>query len=343
MKSKIQIGSMKELKHFIIALLLIAIPIYILSYCLRMREESFGLFGDHSKDWEGFRNMDGKKKKMNDFPPLPSGVADDLKSTLDGSGDFKGSPNEDLLHQLNPKMPIHKMDKMAKMPDEKNKMLNDQIKRDLDKRQGRLPPKDGKMMRGGGIDQIPKEGDDQMMRGGVDQMPIFKPQKKKPAMGYIPFGKDQFANRISNMPQPPSGMNSKCGFYSDSCPTGYESVSGFGIQGLPSGMTLQCGNTGSSSSQSGKFIAEIQSGSIKSVNIVNGGSGYDKTKTYKVSVNGGGGSGANLEAIIDDKGTVQVINVLNGGSGYTSTPQIVLQNGDGSNTGSSCQFCCPNA
>lgn len=321
MKSKIQIRSGKELIQFLIALLLIAIPIYLLSYCLRMRQEGFGLFGDHSKDWEGFSNMDGKKKESKDFPPLPSGVSSDIKSTMDASGDFKGSPNEDLLHQLNPKMPIHKVEKMTQKPDEKNKMLNESIKKQIDAR---------------------SKTTDGTQKGGVREVDTLTPQRKKPSMSYIPPKKDAFANRVSNMPQPPSGMSNKCGFYSDQCPTGYESVSAFGIQGLPSGMTLQCGNVGSSS-KSGKFIAEIQNGAIKSVNVVNGGSGYDKTKNYTVKATGGNGSGATFEVIIDDKGAVQVINVMNGGSGYTSTPQITLQNGDGSFTGSSCQFCCPTA
>jgi hypothetical protein len=310
MKSKIQIRSPKEMIHFVIALLLIAIPIYLLSYCLKMRQEGFGLFGDHSKEWEGFQNMIGKKK----LPDLPSGVASDVKSTLDSSGDFKGSPNEDLLEQLNPKMPIHKVDGLSKKPDEKNKILNKSIKKQIE----------GKQNVQNGI-----------QKGGVKEMPTFQSQKIKPGMGYIPLKKDLFANRISQ-------MSNKCGFFSDQCPSGYETVSSFGIQGLPSGMTLQCGNL-SSDSKSGKFIAEIQNGSIKSVNVINGGSGYDKNKSYTVKVNGGGGSNASLEAIMDDKGKVQVINVLNGGSGYTSTPQIILQNGDGTGMGSSCQFCCPSA
>ncbi len=313
MKSKIQISSMKDLKHFIIAVLLIAIPIYLLSYFLRMREERFGLFVDHSKEWEGFENMDGQKKESTDFPPLPSGVASDIKSTLDGSGDFKGSPNEDILHQLNPKMPIHKVDKMAKMPDEKNKMLNESIKKQVEAKS--------------------KE---------TEEVANFRSQKTKVNAGHIPPKKDEFGNRISQMPQPPSDINRSCGFYSDQCPPGYKAVSGFGIQGLPSGMTLQCGKAGSSgSSQSGKFIAEIQSGAIKSVNVIEGGSGYDKNKEYTAKTVGGGGSGASFEVIVDDKGSVQVIHVKEGGSGYTSTPQIIVQNGSGD--GSSCQFCCPLA
>lgn len=319
MKSKIQIGSMKELKHFIIAVLLIAIPIYLLSYCLRMREERFGLFGDHSKEWEGFENMFKKKKKSSGSLPLPSGVASDMTSTLDGSGEFKGSPNEDLLQQLNPKMPIHKVDKMGKKPDEKNKMLNESIKKQI---MGR------------------SKGSDSFERGGVKEVSPLRSQKTKISAGHIPPKKDEFANRISQMPQPPSDLHRSCGFYSDQCPSGYEAVSGFGIQGLPSGMTLQCGKAGSSgSSQSGKFIAEIQSGAIQSVNVIEGGSGYDKNKEYTAKTVGGGGSGASFEVIVDDKGSVQVIHVKEGGSGYTSTPQIIVQNGSGD--GSSCQFCCP--
>jgi hypothetical protein len=66
--------------------------------------------------------------------------------------------------------------------------------------------------------------------------------------------------------------------------------------------------------------------SIQGINVTNSGSGY--TVAPSVSIIGGGGSGAEAEAIISS-GNVIAVNVTNRGTGYTSTPTISLIGGNG--------------
>jgi hypothetical protein len=68
------------------------------------------------------------------------------------------------------------------------------------------------------------------------------------------------------------------------------------------------------------------SGAIAAIGIVNPGSGY--TSAPSVSFSGGGGSGANIAAIIDT-GSVTAIAVTNAGSGYTSPPSVTFSGGGG--------------
>jgi hypothetical protein len=67
--------------------------------------------------------------------------------------------------------------------------------------------------------------------------------------------------------------------------------------------------------------------SVESVTVVDQGSGYTVPPT--VTVVGGGGSGAELEATVTGGGQVLYITVVNPGTGYTTTPTIVFE-GSGS-------------
>jgi hypothetical protein len=60
---------------------------------------------------------------------------------------------------------------------------------------------------------------------------------------------------------------------------------------------------------------------VRSVTVVNGGSGYTQAPT--VTFTGGGGSGATAQAIISG-GSVTEIIVLTGGQGYTSAPRVTV-------------------
>ena len=60
---------------------------------------------------------------------------------------------------------------------------------------------------------------------------------------------------------------------------------------------------------------------IQSIDLYEGGSGY--TETPKVTITGGGGSGATAQARINN-GVVIAINVINKGEGYTSTPTVTI-------------------
>ena len=74
-------------------------------------------------------------------------------------------------------------------------------------------------------------------------------------------------------------------------------------------------------------LASVQvNGSIDSIDVTAGGSGY--TDSPLVSIVGGGGSGASATAIIT-KGVVSRVLINNGGTGYTSQPTITIVGGGG--------------
>ena len=66
---------------------------------------------------------------------------------------------------------------------------------------------------------------------------------------------------------------------------------------------------------------------IGAIEVGNGGEGY--TEAPRITISGGGGSGATAKAIIGDA-KVTKITVTNKGSGYTSTPTITVTGGGGS-------------
>ena len=76
----------------------------------------------------------------------------------------------------------------------------------------------------------------------------------------------------------------------------------------------------------GAAASVVVDGSITSINVDAGGSGY--TSSPLVSIVGGGGSGAAATAIIT-KGVVSRILMNSGGTGYTSQPSITIVGGGG--------------
>lgn len=68
-------------------------------------------------------------------------------------------------------------------------------------------------------------------------------------------------------------------------------------------------------------VATVVNGFVIAVTVTDGGTGYDSPPA--VSINGGGGSGAEALASITN-GAVSAITVLNAGQGYTSTPTVCV-------------------
>lgn len=68
-------------------------------------------------------------------------------------------------------------------------------------------------------------------------------------------------------------------------------------------------------------------GTITSITLTNGGTGYTGTPT--VSFSGGGGTGAAANAVVVG-GVVTAIEITNVGSGYTSAPIVTISGGSGS-------------
>ncbi len=86
--------------------------------------------------------------------------------------------------------------------------------------------------------------------------------------------------------------------------------------------------------------------SVLSVNVTDGGRGYKDVKgdDVKVTFEGGGGSGASAEAIIEN-GTIISVKVLTSGTGYISSGPIVKFSGGGVSDCSICSntSCCASA
>ena len=76
----------------------------------------------------------------------------------------------------------------------------------------------------------------------------------------------------------------------------------------------------------GASASVVVNGSVTSIEVESGGSGY--TSSPLVSIVGGGGSGASATAIIT-KGVVSNILITDGGTGYTSQPTITVVGGEG--------------
>jgi hypothetical protein len=66
-------------------------------------------------------------------------------------------------------------------------------------------------------------------------------------------------------------------------------------------------------------------GTLKRIDVTNGGTGYASPNPYTLIISGGGGSGAQGTATASGALTyVSGLTLTNGGSGYTSAPQVVI-------------------
>lgn len=74
-------------------------------------------------------------------------------------------------------------------------------------------------------------------------------------------------------------------------------------------------------------IGQRHTGGIVKVAVVTGGTGY--TSPPSVTLVGGGGTGAAVQAILDN-GKVQSLAIISSGSGYTASPSVTLSGGSGS-------------
>lgn len=69
---------------------------------------------------------------------------------------------------------------------------------------------------------------------------------------------------------------------------------------------------------------------IKTISVLNGGSGFTPKSRFPVAISGGGGQGASAVAVVGDNGAVTNVAITGGGSGYTSTPTLDFSAGGGS-------------
>lgn len=78
------------------------------------------------------------------------------------------------------------------------------------------------------------------------------------------------------------------------------------------------------------FASVSGSGQIDQINITNGGTNY--VAPPKVTISGGGGTGATATAVITN-GVVTAVNITSAGTGYTSNPAISFNSGSGAVVG----------
>ena len=96
--------------------------------------------------------------------------------------------------------------------------------------------------------------------------------------------------------------------------------------------------SGGSPTSSAVIRSVVKEGQIRSVNIVNGGSGYDEDRaTLNISAPDAGGIAATLIPTFTN-GTLTEINILSGGSGYKSVRLIDITNGGSGYTSASASF-----
>jgi len=96
--------------------------------------------------------------------------------------------------------------------------------------------------------------------------------------------------------------------------------------------------SGGSPTSSAIIRSVVKEGQIRSINIVDGGSGYDEDRaTLNVSAPDSGGIAATLVPTFTN-GTLTAINILSGGSGYKSVRLIDITNGGSGYTSASASF-----
>ena len=69
-------------------------------------------------------------------------------------------------------------------------------------------------------------------------------------------------------------------------------------------------------------------GAVTSIDIPNKGEGYDAANPPVITINGGGGTGATADVVVD--GAISEVTVDSGGTGYTSSPLVSIVGGGGS-------------
>jgi hypothetical protein len=79
----------------------------------------------------------------------------------------------------------------------------------------------------------------------------------------------------------------------------------------------------------GRVLSYDAGDSILGISVTSGGSGYDKANPPQVVITGGGGTGAQAIAFVDENGSISGVGTVNPGTGYTSPPTIQFVGGGG--------------
>ena len=63
---------------------------------------------------------------------------------------------------------------------------------------------------------------------------------------------------------------------------------------------------------------------IEQIVVNTSGSGYNTDIPPTIIIDGGGGTGGELQAVVSSVGSIETVNILNSGYGYTSNPRVIL-------------------
>ena len=77
-------------------------------------------------------------------------------------------------------------------------------------------------------------------------------------------------------------------------------------------------------SNTNKTFTVRQFKGIEEIVVNQTGSGYNTDIPPAIIIDGGGGTGGQLEAIVSPVGSIETVNILNSGYGYTSNPRVIL-------------------
>lgn len=127
----------------------------------------------------------------------------------------------------------------------------------------------------------------------------------------------------------------KCSFYPNKCPNGMSSAASL------SGTNMNCGKNGEDAGKSAKAVAEIHSGHLSKIVLIDGGSGYNQENPPKIKIEGGsggsGGSGASAKAEVGSNGSITSIDIIDYGYNYVETPKVTIEPPQMSGV---CHLCC---
>ncbi len=166
---------------------------------------------------------------------------------------------------------------------------------------------------------------------GVKEIPISNVQiQSKPTPE---LEKSDLQKSVSKLDDA-KALLGKCSFFPNKCPNGMSSVTSL------SGSNMKCGSKGESEeSRVAKAVAEIQSGHLSRIILIDGGSGYTQENPPKVSIvsNGSSGSGGSAKAEVGSDGTLRSIDIVDYGYQYVETPKVVVEAPQMSGV---CHLCC---
>ena len=115
-------------------------------------------------------------------------------------------------------------------------------------------------------------------------------------------------------------------------------ISGDGTGATAEAFMVNITVSGGSPTSSAVIRSVVKEGQIRSVNIVDGGAGYDEDRAIlNVSAPDAGGIAATLVPTFTN-GTLTAINILSGGSGYKSVRLIDITNGGSGYTSATASF-----